>query len=108
MVSVVVAVCRDALTSFPENVHIRLLRARALTALRRDEEAQRELRMCLRLDPRCAPGYRILGELSLRRDELDSAEIFLKESVRLDKDDPDANDLLRIARSIRGATTSTS
>lgn len=106
--SVVVAVCGDALTSFPENVHIRLLRARALTALRRDEEAQRELRRCLRLDPRCSPCYRLLGELSLRRDELDSAEIFLKEAVRLDPLDPDAKDLLQIARSlIDGSKSST-
>ena len=96
----VVAVCGDALTTYSENVELRLLRARALTALRRDEEAQRELRRCLRLDPRSAPCYRLLGELSLRRDELESAEIFLKEALRLDPNERDAKDLLDIARSL--------
>jgi tetratricopeptide (TPR) repeat protein len=100
----VVAVCTDALADFSDNLHLRLLRARALLALRRDEEGQRELRECLRLDPRSARAYRTLGELSLRRDELESAEIFLREALRLDPGDPDAADLLDIAKSLNQPT----
>jgi tetratricopeptide (TPR) repeat protein len=92
----VVAVCADALDNDPDNLHIRLLLARALLALRRDIEAQSHLRDCLRRDPRCAPAYRHLGELALRRDELESAKIFLREATRIDPDDRDASDLLAV------------
>lgn len=99
-----VAVCTDALAQHPDNLHLRLLRARALLALRRDEEAQRELRDCLRRDPDFAQAYRLLGELTLRRDELLSAEIFLKEALRIDPSDRDAADLLEIVNSLNQPT----
>lgn len=96
----VVAVCADALDNDPDNLHIRLLLARALLALRRDIEAQSHLRDCLRRDPRCAPAYRHLGELAMRRDELQSATIFLREATRIDPDDRDAHDLLRVVQEL--------
>jgi tetratricopeptide (TPR) repeat protein len=100
----VVAVLTDALLEDPDNLAVRLLRARALAALRRDEEAQRELRECLRRDPACAAAYRLLGELSLRRDDLSSAEIFLKEAVRLAPDDQESTELLDIVKGLTQPT----
>ena len=100
----VVAVCTDALTEHPDNLYLRLLRARALLALRRDQEAQGELRECLRRDPNCAQAYRLLGELTLRRDELSSAEVFLREALRIEPGDHEAEDLLEIVLSLNQPT----
>jgi hypothetical protein len=74
--------------------------ARALLALRQDLEAQRQLGECLRRDPRCAAAYRLLGELALRNDELKSAEIFFRESLRIDPNDSHTEDLLHICISM--------
>jgi hypothetical protein len=40
--------------------------------------------------------YRLLGELAARRDEHESARIFLRESLRLDPHDRDADDWLAV------------
>ena len=96
----VVAVCQGALTDDSENVHLRMLLARALLALRLDADAQQELSECLRYAPRNADAYRLLGELALRNDELKSAEIFVRESLRLEPAHTEAADLLEIIRSL--------
>jgi len=96
----VVAVCHGALADDPGNVHLRLLLARALLALRQDAEAQHELSLCLEHSPRCPEAYRLLGELALRRDELKSAEIFARESLRLDPGSDSSRELLEIVRSL--------
>ncbi len=75
---------------------MRILLARALIALRRDEEAHRELSQCLRHQPRCAEAYQLLGHVSVLRDEFDSAAIFLRECLRLNPHDAAAQDLLDI------------
>ena len=100
----VVAVCADALLDDPHNLHLRLLRARALLALRRDAEAQGEISACLRADPRCAPAYRLLGELAARRDEIESAKIFLREALRLAPDDPEAQQWLTVVQGLVRST----
>jgi tetratricopeptide (TPR) repeat protein len=92
----VVAVCEGAIDDDPDNLHLRILHARALLALRLDAEAQRVISDCLQRAPRCADAYRLLGELALRRDELKSAEIFVRESLRLDPLNDEARDLLGI------------
>jgi uncharacterized protein HemY len=102
--SEVVALCADALPGLPDHVELRLLHAKALLALRHDLEAQRELSACLRLRPRCPLAYRLLGELALRRDELESAKIFLREALRLDDGDRQAADLLDIVLALRKPT----
>lgn len=96
----VVAVCDGALDDDPDNLHLRLLRARALLALRRDADAQLELSACLQREPRNPDAYRLLGELALRRDELKSAEIFARESLRLDPHNQDTAELLDIVLSL--------
>jgi len=95
----VVALVSDALEEDPDCVPLLLLRARAQMALRRDLEAQADLRDIIRLDPQCGVGYRLLGELAARRDEHSSAAIFFREALRLDPGDREAADWLQIVDS---------
>src|SRR5687768_4153799 len=73
-----------------------LMRARAHIALRRDLDAQADLRDIIRLDPHCSLAYRLLGELAARRDENESAAIFFREALRLDPGDREASDWLLV------------
>jgi len=100
----VVAACQDALFDDPDNVHLRLLRAKALMALRRDAEAQTEISECLRVEPGFAAAYRLLGELAARRDETESAKIFLREALRLDPDDAEAREWLEVVHAMVRST----
>lgn len=92
----VIAVCSDALEHEPECIPLLVTRARAHIALRRELDAQADLRDIIRLDPRCAIAYRLLGELAARRDENEPAAIFFREALRLDPDDRHARDWLQI------------
>jgi tetratricopeptide (TPR) repeat protein len=92
----VVALINDALETEPEHVPLMLVRARAHFALRRDLEAQADLRDIIRLDPQCGAAYRMLGELAARRDEYESAAIFFREALRLNPGDGNASDWLAI------------
>jgi len=92
----VVAVCTDALEEEPECVELLVMRARAHISLRRDLDAQADLRDIIRLAPQCGLAYRLLGELAARRDENESAAIFFRESLRLDPADQAAADWLQI------------
>ncbi|HEX5062787.1 MAG TPA: hypothetical protein VFV99_25615 [Kofleriaceae bacterium] len=94
----------DALDAAPDCVPLLLLRARAHIALRRDLDAQTDLREIIRRDPQCSVAYRLLGELAARRDENESAAIFFREALRLDPDDREAGDWLQIVEaSVRPA-----
>jgi tetratricopeptide (TPR) repeat protein len=104
----VVAMCTDALEDEPECLPLLLIRARAQLALRRDLDAQADLRDIIRLDPQCSLGYRLLGELAARRDENESAAIFFREALRLDPNDREAGDwLLIVDASLRPAAGAT-
>jgi len=92
----VVAVCSDALEEEPECVELLVMRARAHIGLRRDLDAQADLRDIIRLAPQCGLAYRLLGELAARRDENESAAIFFREALRLDPADLAAADWLQI------------
>ncbi|MEJ7597645.1 MAG: hypothetical protein WKG01_07030 [Kofleriaceae bacterium] len=95
----VVAMCADALDDEPDCVPLLLIRARAHIALRRDLDAQADLREILRLDPPCSLAYRLLGELAARRNENQSAAIFFREALRLEPSDREAADWLAIVES---------
>ena len=88
--------CNDALEGEPDCVELLVIRARAHIALRRDLDAQTDLRDIIRLDPACSTAYRLLGELAARRDENESAAIFFREAIRLDPRDLEAHDWLAI------------
>jgi hypothetical protein len=92
----VVAVVSDALDLEPDCVPLLLIRARAHIALRRDLDAQADLRDIIRLEPTCGIAYRLLGELAARRDENESAAIFFREALRLDPTDREAHEWLAI------------
>jgi hypothetical protein len=92
----VIALCCDALDEEPECVPLLLMRARARIALRRDLEAQADLRDVIRVDPGCAPAYRLLGVLAARRDQHDSASTFFREALRLDPGDRESADWLHL------------
>jgi hypothetical protein len=77
-------------------VDLLLIRARAHIALRRDVDAQADLRDIIRLDPACGPAFRLLGELAARRDENESAAIFFREAIRLSPSDREAAEWLAI------------
>jgi tetratricopeptide (TPR) repeat protein len=96
----VVAACGDALDHEPGCVELRVLRAKALLRLRRDVEAQVDLREVIRLAPKCGMAYRLLGELAARRDEHESARIFLREALRLDPHDREALDWLAVVENM--------
>lgn len=91
--------CTDALEAEPECVELLVMRARAHIGLRRDLDAQADLRDIIRLAPQCGVAYRLLGELAARRDENDSAGIFFREALRLDPADQAAADWLQIVDS---------
>jgi tetratricopeptide (TPR) repeat protein len=92
----VVAMCSDALEDEPECIALLAIRARARMALRRDLDAQADLRDLIRLDPGCGMAFRLLGQLAARRDENESAAVFFREALRLDPDDREAHDWLTI------------
>jgi tetratricopeptide (TPR) repeat protein len=94
--SSVIAAVEDAIESDPANPHLKLLRAQAWLALRCDLEAQQDLSDVIRTDPRCSIAYRLLGELAVRKDEIASARIFLREALRLDPGDREATDWLAL------------
>ena len=98
----VAAVCAEALSDEPRDVGLRLLRARALLALRRDAAAQAEVSEILRIDPRCGGAHRLLGELAARRDEVQSARAFLREALRLAPGDEEATVWLAIVDAMGG------
>ncbi|NVB82533.1 MAG: hypothetical protein HOV81_29405 [Kofleriaceae bacterium] len=100
----VVALVTDALEDEPACVPLILLRARSYISLRRDLEAQADLRDIIRLEPQCGLAYRLLGELAARRDQNESAAIFFREALRLDPADREAADWLAIVEaSVRPA-----
>src|SRR5688572_30745002 len=93
----------DALEDEPECVPLLLIRARAHIALRRDLDAQADLRDIIRLESNCSMAFRLLGELAARRDENQAATTFFREALRLDPGDSEARDWLQIVESVRPA-----
>lgn len=95
----VASLCADVLECEPDNLDLRLLRVRALMALRRDDEAQRELARVLDRDSETAEVFRLLAELAIRRGKLRAAETFLKHALRLSPGDPQIEPLLDLVQS---------
>lgn len=92
----VVDLCNQALFDQPDCLPLLIFRARARIALRRDLDAQADLRDVIRIDPDCGLAYRLLGELAARRDENHPAAMLFREALRLDPFDHEATDWLVI------------
>ena len=97
--TVAASLCADVLEQEPDNVDLRIVRVRALLALRRDEEARGELSRILRWHSLTAEVFRLLGELAIRRSKLGAAETFLKQALRLAPDDRGVQALLTLVQS---------
>jgi tetratricopeptide (TPR) repeat protein len=97
--AIAASMCAEALELEPDNLDLRILRARALMALRRDEEAKRELSRALRWHPASGEAYRLLGELAIRRGKLKAASTFLRQAVRFSDENASARDLLDLIES---------
>jgi Tfp pilus assembly protein PilF len=93
----VVAVCGRALHDHGDHARVRIARARALMALRRPVEAERDLALAIRLDPGSATAHRLLCEIALCRGDLGAAEVFLDRALRLDPSHPRARELGEVA-----------
>jgi tetratricopeptide (TPR) repeat protein len=91
--------CAEALELEPDNLDLRLLRARALMALGRDNEATKELGRILRWHPGSNESYRLLGQLAVRRGKLGAAGTFLEHAARLAPEDQRVQDLLELVQS---------
>lgn len=104
--SSVVAVCASAIEQEHQGDHVplRLLLAHSLMALRRNEEAHKQLSICLRKQPRCADAYRLLGHIALLKDQLDSSRIFLRTAKRIDPLDARSTELLDIVERLMQPT----
>jgi tetratricopeptide (TPR) repeat protein len=92
----VASLCAEGLEGEPDNLDLRVLRVRALLALRRDEEAKRELSKVLRWGSETAEVFRLLGELAIRQGKAYAALTFLRQAVRLAPDDTRAESLLKV------------
>lgn len=90
------AVCLELLARDPDDLELRILRARALMALRSDEEAKRELSRAIRLDRRSGEAHRLLGELAIRCGKMDAAATLLRQAVRCAPNDTMAASLLEL------------
>lgn len=88
--------CTGALEREPDNLPLLMMRARARVALRRDRDAQIDLRAAVRIDRRNSMAYRLLGELAARRSENAQAAMYFREALRLDPADREAHDWLMI------------
>lgn len=97
----VVAVCSDALADSIEHVELRIIMARALAALRKDDQARRQLGLILQADPNSAIAFHLLGEIAFRNDDLDSAEIYFCEATRLNEHDEGARIWLELVQSMK-------
>jgi tetratricopeptide (TPR) repeat protein len=89
-------VCLELLARRPDDLPLRILRARALMALRCDEEAKRELSRAIRLDRRSGEAHRLLGELAIRCGKMDAAATLLRQAVRCSPNDTLAASLLEL------------
>ena len=83
----------------PSNLPARLMVARAFAQLHQWKEAQAELLKIVKADKNHAPGFRLLGEVLLRRSDHERALPVLQHAQNLDPADPSILTLLRRARS---------
>lgn len=82
----------------PDNLAGRVMVARAFALLHQWKEAQAELLKVVKADRNHAPGFRMLGEVLMRRADYERALPVLQHAQNLDPADPGTLSLLRRAR----------
>lgn len=101
----VLVLCTRALSDFGDRPQLRVLRARALMAMRRIDEAERDLALGLRLRPESATIHRLLCEIALSRGDLPRAELLLERAIDLDPRHPRARELAEVCLGWRAGCT---
>ena len=81
---------------------LRVELSRALIALHRTEEAERQLAHCVRENPECAPAYRMLGEIAFQQNRLGRAREYAEVAARIAPSDNSTAILLQVVRSAAG------
>jgi tetratricopeptide (TPR) repeat protein len=99
----VLLVVNRALSEHGDWPELRVYRARALMALGRLEEAERDLGLALHQRPESATIHRLLCEIALCRGDLTRAEALLERAIDLDPDHPRAHELADVALGWRAA-----
>ena len=95
-------ICRDALDSYPEDVNILCLSARALIRLQKFDEAENHLNKALVLFPESARTHEILGELLLVQKKPEQAVDVLKRAVHFGIDSTEVDQKLSTALMMLG------
>jgi tetratricopeptide (TPR) repeat protein len=99
-----VQVCQDALDTYPEDVNILCLSARALIRLQRINEAANDLNKALALFPEFPRSHEILGELLLAQKQPEQAVDAFKRAVHLGSDSAEIDQKLSTALMMLGRT----
>ena len=81
---------------------LRVELSRALIALHRTEEAERQLAHCVRENPDCAPAYRMLGEIAFQQNRLGRAREYAEVAARIAPSDNSTAILLQVVRGAAG------
>jgi len=95
------ALCNRALVDHGDLPDLRLRRARALMALHRADEAERDLAMVLCQRPESSTAHLLLCEIALCRGDLDRAEELLDRAIDLDPSHPRTVDLADVVQGWR-------
>lgn len=94
-----------ALRAGGDRPELRVSRACGLLAMRRLDEAERDLALALRLRPESATIHRLLCEAALCRGDLAAAEMFLDRALDLDPWHPRARELAQVTLGWRAECT---
>ncbi len=90
--------CARGLGLVPENLEGRLYLGRALAAMHRWKEAQTELLRVVKADRNSQSGFRLLGEVLMRRSDFERALPVLQHAQNLNPSDSELLGLVRRAR----------
>ena len=95
-------ICRDALSSYPEDANILCLSARALIRLKRFDESEKRLNQVLSLFPQFARPHEILAELFNAQGRPKQASTAFKKAIELGANSPDIHQKLSISLAAEG------
>jgi murein DD-endopeptidase MepM/ murein hydrolase activator NlpD len=87
---------------------LRVELSRALIALHRTDEAERQLAVCVREFPDCARAYRMLGEIAFQQNRLGQAREYAEVAARIAPADNSTAILLQVVRGSGGGSRAAS
>src|SRR5262245_49696530 len=84
---------------------LRVELSRALLALHRTDEAERQLVICVRENPDCARAYRMLSEIAFQQNRLGRAREYAEVAARIAPADNSSAILLQVVRQAAGGSS---